>query len=209
MGQIESMSGFVLLRQAFNRTPRRDYARLGGDHTRIIAVKYELVEADPRIPDLKELKLLRGALDFLKEKGADEFTKLFGDYFVASYTWGLRYDATVEIVVEPGSSYREQEEVRKYPWCGEYRISIREYDPGKLCEDVSKLVQAVINNVNTNALSERNNGKSSDDAVNAINNNLNQLEREFHNISIRVSHSSRTGTPGDMSFTLRDFITNL
>lgn len=46
-------------------------------------------------------------------------------------------------------------------------------------------------------------------AVNAINNNLNQLEREFHNISIRVSHSSRTGTPGDMSFTLRDFITNL
>lgn len=84
-------------------------------------------------------------MDFLKEKGADEFTKLFGDYFVASYTWGLRYDATVEIVVEPGSSYREQEEVRKYPWCGEYRISIREYDPGKLCEDVSKLVQAVIN----------------------------------------------------------------
>ncbi|MBQ9582284.1 MAG: hypothetical protein IJQ63_12360 [Synergistaceae bacterium] len=47
------MSGFVLLRQAFNRTPRRDYARLGSDHTRIIAVKYEL-----GIPDLKELKLL-------------------------------------------------------------------------------------------------------------------------------------------------------
>ncbi|MBQ9582283.1 MAG: hypothetical protein IJQ63_12365 [Synergistaceae bacterium] len=46
--------------------------------------------------------------------------RLFGDYFVASYMFGdylgLRYDATVEIVVEPGSScssYREQEGARR------------------------------------------------------------------------------------------------
>ena len=113
--QLNDMSSFVLLREAFNRTPRRDYARLGSNHTRIIAVKYELAEKSPRTPDIKDIKFLPGALDFLKSKGADEFTKMFGDYFVAGYTWGLRYDATIEIVVEPGKSYREQEEVKRYP----------------------------------------------------------------------------------------------
>ena len=192
--QLNDMSSFVLLREAFNRTPRRDYARLGSNHTRIIAVKYELAEKSPRTPDIKDIKFLPGALDFLKSKGADEFTKMFGDYFVAGYTWGLRYDATVEIVVEPGKSYREQEEVKRYPWGWEERRRVREYDPGKLCDQISELVQAVIK-----AVYERNN----------INNNLNILESEFHDITLRVSHSSRTGTAGDISFTLRDFIKSL
>ena len=41
--QLEGMSSFVLLRDAFNRSPRRDYARLGSDHTRVISVRRSII----------------------------------------------------------------------------------------------------------------------------------------------------------------------
>ena len=99
------MSNFVLLRDAFNRSPRKDYARLGSDHTRVVSVRYELVEEAPRMVDPKEFKLLDAALEELKKDGAAAFLKEYGDYFVAGYTWGVRYDATVEITAEPGKTY--------------------------------------------------------------------------------------------------------
>ena len=201
--QLEGMSSFVLLRDAFGRSPRKDYARLGSGHTRIISVRYELAEESPRMVDPKEFRLLDEALDNLKEKGAEAFTKNFGDYFVAGYTWGLRYDATVEITTEPGKSYFSRVFFRYN------RGFDDEWDAGRLCDMVSELVKTILDNAMANAVSERDTGKSLQDAKDKMENALKSLEKNFHNITLKVSHCKRTGTGGEMSFTVREFANSL
>lgn len=178
--QLAGMSSFVLLRDAFNRSPRRDYARLGSDYTRIISVRYELVEEAPRMVDPKEFKLVDEALDALKKKGAESFLKNYGDYFVAGYTWGLRYDATVEITAKTA-----------------------------ICDLAAERVKFFLENARINAISERDTGQSSQDALTKMNAALKSLESEFHNVTLSVTHCRRTGTSGEMSFSLRDFASSL
>ena len=201
--QLEGMSSFVLLRDAFNRTPRKDYARLGSDHTRIVSVRYELVEEAPRMVDPKDFKLLDEALDELKKDGAEAFLKEYGDYFVAGYTWGLRYDATVEITAEPGKSYYSTVLFR-------YSYSLdATWDAGRICDMVSERVKTVLENARANAVSERDTGQSSQDALNKMNNALTSLEHDFYNITLRVTHCRRTGASGEESFSVRDFANSL
>ena len=201
--QLAGMSSFVLLRDAFNRSPRRDYARLGSDHARVISVRYELAEEAPRTVAPREFKLVDGALDALKEKGAESFLKNYGDYFVAGYTWGLRYDATVEITTEPGKSYYSTVFFRN-----SYSLDAT-WDAGEICDMMSERVKTVLENAKANAISERDTGKSSQDALNKMNNALKSLERDFYNVTLTVSHCVRTGTGGEASFSLRDFTSSL
>ena len=201
--QLAGMSSFVLLRDAFNRSPRRDYARLGSDHARVISVRYELAEEAPRTVDPKEFKLVDGALDALKEKGAESFLKNYGDYFVAGYTWGLRYDATVEITTEPSKSYYSRVLFRYSRGLDD------EWDAGRLCDMMSERVKTVLENAKINAISERDTGKSSQDALNKMNTALTSLERDFKNVTLNVSHCKRTGTGGEASLSLRDFASSL
>ena len=201
--QLAGMSSFVLLRDAFNRSPRRDYARLGSDHTRIISVRYELAEEAPRTAAPEDFKLLDEALNVLKKKGAESFLKNYGDYFVAGYTWGLRYDATVEITAEPGKSYYSTVLFR-------YSYSLdATWDAGKVCDMMSERVKTVLENAKINAISERDTGRSSEDALNKMNAALKSLKSDFHHVTLTVTHCNRTGTGGEASFTLQEFANSL
>ena len=199
--QLEGMSSFVLLRDAFGRSPRKDYARLGSDHTRIISVRYELAEEAPRMPDPREFKLVDGALDALKKRGAESFLKNYGDYFVAGYTWGLRYDATVEITAVPGKTYHRFKS-------GGVNGGLTD-DPAGVCLMASDRVKTYLENAKINAISERDTGTSSKTALDEMDKVIKSFKEEFHDLSISVSHVTRTGTGGEASFTLQEFASSL
>ena len=74
---------------------------------------------------------------------------------------------------------------------------------------VSERVKTVLENARANAVSERDTGQSSQDALNKMNDALKSLERDFHNITLRVSHCKYTGRGGEASFSLRDFANSL
>lgn len=183
--EIGDMSNFALLRDALGYTKRQDYARLGSDHTKIIQVRYELIENKPRIPDKSVLKMLDEALDILKEEGSANFTNEYGDYFVAGYTWGVRYDATIEITA---------------------KAQVYSYDSGFSNDGaVARHVQEFLERTVSNAISERDTGRS-------LNNNIKyHLDKikEFQDITVRVIHSSCTGRSGDLTFSLEDFANSL
>ena len=199
--QLEGMSNFTLLRDAFDRSPRKDYARLGNDATRIISVRYELAEESPRMPDVKEFKLLSIALDDLKKDGAAAFLKEYGDYFVAGYTWGLRYDATIEITADPSKSTHAVKDI--------YGRTVGDSDAKMICDKASEYVKAALGNAKTNAISERDTGRSSQNALDEMEKNLKSLENDFRDLSIRATHCKRSGISGESSYTVREFANSL
>ena len=219
--EIGNMSNFALLRDALGYAKRQDYARLGSDHTKIIQVRYELIEDKPRIPDKSVLKLLDEALDELKEDGSENFTNEYGDYFVAGYTWGNRYDATIEVVTEPGKSFYNGEDYRMGDMIlgSQFQASFyvdylypNIYDSATICNNAGKYVQEFLKHVVNDAVAERDQGKSPERYGNYKTKGeyiLHKIQQEFNNVTIRVSHSSRTGGGGDLTFSLEDFANNL
>lgn len=204
--ELGAMSNFALLRDALGYTDRQDYARLGSDHTKIISVRYELIENAPRTPDPKIFKLYDDALDELKNKGSDYFTNEYGDYFVAGYTWGVRYDATIEIVTVPGVSFYDTAMTGgSFGDQGRYQ-----YDAADICKAAAWYVMEVLKLAVKNAISERDTGKSLPSGeLNDIEKYLEQLDYNFRNITLRVSHSNHIGRTGDIAFSLSDFASSL
>ena len=200
--QLAGMTSFVLLRDAFNRTQRRDQARLGSDFTRIISVRYELAENEPRTIDPNKVQLEEEALDELKKNGGDAFTKKYGDYFVAGYTWGLRYEATVELIADSVNA-----EFGGYLDNDPRKVSIS--SPERVCELASARIKTALENAHINTVSERDTGKSSQDALDKMNKALTSLENDFKNVTITVTHSKHTGQGSEQSFSLRGFTNNL
>ncbi|MBR1419005.1 MAG: hypothetical protein IJ576_08580 [Synergistaceae bacterium] len=197
--QLAGMSNFVLLRDAFNRSLRRDYARLGIDYTRIISVRYEMAENEPRAIDPNKVELLEEALDELKKNGGEAFTKKYGDYFVAGYTWGLRYDATIEITIDSAGA------ACKGTLDG---ISVEFTANNRVCEAVVEHVKTALENARINAVSERDTGKSSQDALDKMNQALTSLE-DSRGVTINVTHGKHTGKGSEQSFSIRGFANSL
>ena len=59
-------------------------------------LRFELAETSPRMVNVKDVKLSSAALKTLKE-GANKFRNAYGDYFVAGYQWGVRYEVIISI----------------------------------------------------------------------------------------------------------------
>ena len=213
--ELDAISNFALLREALGYTQRQDYARLGSEHTKIISVRYELIEDKPRMPDPKSFRVYDEGIQDIKEEGVNFFLDEYGDYFVAGYTWGYRYDGAVEIVVEPGkSSYRdrqkEEERRKKYPPFMWFLIDVPYYiyDTVSICNKANDCVQDILKNVQKNAVAERDTGKSDDEAKKKIESCFEELN-DFQDVTIKVPHSTKTGRAGDISFSLRDFANDL
>ena len=211
--ELGAMSNFALLREALGYTQRQDYARLGTDHTKIISVRYELIETQPRTPDPKVFKIDDDVFDDLKKEGYKDFLDEYGDYFVAGYTWGNRYNATIEVVTEPGKSRyfdrKRKEEDRKRGIIWRYDEYYYVYDAASICSNVTKNIQDILDSVAKNAISERDKGTSDNEAKTRIENLFKTLESDFHDVIINVSHCTQTGRAGEQSFSLRGFADNL
>ena len=90
------MSTFTLAQNALgNRAMTATNVRLA-QLSRTIVVRYDVTEAQPRMADVNTLQFSPQALDFLSS-GADEFSEEYGDYFVAGYTWGMRFQAVISV----------------------------------------------------------------------------------------------------------------
>ena len=202
--ELDAMSNFALLREALGYTKRQDYARLGSEHTKIISVRYELIEEKPRMPDPKTFKVYDEGIQDIKEEGVNFFLNEYGDYFVAGYTWGYRYDATIEIVTEPGQSYYRD---RKKGARMEEKLK-QIYDATSICSRANDCVRNILENVRLNAVAERDKGKSDDEAKKKLESLFNELN-DFHDVTIKISHSTKIGREGDIAFSLRDFADDL
>ena len=215
--ELGAMSNFALLREALGYTQRQDYARLGSDHTKIISVRYELIEQQPRTLASQSYQIDDEAFADLKKDGYKDFLNEYGDYFVAGYTWGNRYDAIVEIAVEPGKSYYQGERhtfTRKRFSLNTHRFEdVVHYsyidDAAVICADAAQCVQELLKSVKENAVSERDKGKSSDAAKARIEKLSRELQNDFHDVTINVSHCTQTGRGGEQSFSLNGFTDEL
>ena len=203
--ELNAMSNFVLLRDALGYTNRQDYARLGSNHTKIISARYELIENRPRMIDPKLFKLYDDALDELKKDGAEKFLKEYGDYFVAGYTWGNRYNATIEIVTVPGESYYRG---ARHTYQGT-RDTYDVRDAATICNDANECIQDILRNVKDNAVSERDNGRSITSKVQAKERLLKELQNDFHNVTIRIIQINKTGHSKYASLSFADFTNDL
>lgn len=196
--EVKAMSNFALLREALGYTQRQDYTRLGSDHTKVISVRYELIEQQPRTPNSSVFQIDEEEMTNFKQKKDyyKEFLNEYGDYFVAGYTYGNRYDAIVEIVVEPGKSYYSE---------GQNDV----YDAALICDKAAKNVQDLLKSVKENAVAERDTGKSNDEAKKRIEKFSKELQNNFHYVTINVSHCTQTGQTGEQSFSLDGFTGSL
>ena len=69
-------------------------------------IHYDVLEAQARELDIADYKLTEYAEAQLK-KGYDHFRNLYGDYFVAGYTYGGTYDAYISITTETVEQLKE------------------------------------------------------------------------------------------------------
>ena len=212
--ELGAMSNFAMLRYALGYTQRQDYARLGSDHAKIISVRYDLIEQQPRTPASNVFKIDDEVFKYLKKKdGYKEFQRQCGDYFVAGYTYGTRCEAIVEIVIEPGKSHyldpekrqKIDEELRQ----GRAAVVTYNYDPVFICNKAAETVQNLLENVKKNAVAERDTGKSNDAAKKRIEQLSQEIQKNFFDVTIKVSHCTRTGRLGELSFSLNGFADEL
>ena len=213
--ELGAMSNFAMLRYALGYTKRQDYARLGSDHTKVISVRYDLIEQQPRTPASNVFKIYDEAFeDYFKQKdGYKEFLRQFGDYFVAGYTYGTRCEAIVEIVIEPGKSHYLTPEERQKADEGRKQaradVVIYNYDPVFICNKAAETVQNLLKSVKENAVAERDTGKSNDAAKKRIEQLSQEIQKNFFDVTIKVSHCTRTGRIGELSFSLNGFADEL
>ena len=82
-----------------------------GSLTRNILVSYEYVEPTPRVMNFRKAELEDGVTDILEEDGADAFGKMFGDYFVAGYTFGQRIIISIAISADDNATLDKASEL--------------------------------------------------------------------------------------------------
>ena len=95
--EMGAMSTFSMARYAAGQEPIV-FTNVGfGMMRKNILVRYDVLEDQPRVVDVNNLKLADFALELLRDKGADQFRREFGDYFVGGYTWGMRFESLISV----------------------------------------------------------------------------------------------------------------
>ena len=92
---MNDMTNFALIGYASGTYGNNDPIDLGVVNTKNVHLRYELVENDIRLCR-DSFSFKSAALNMLKNN-REAFQREFGDYFVCGYTWGLFYDALIEI----------------------------------------------------------------------------------------------------------------
>ncbi|MBQ7154745.1 MAG: hypothetical protein IJR85_04200 [Synergistaceae bacterium] len=99
--EIDSMSNFALIGNALGFWGKTDDVKLGLPIAKTVHVCYEVIETEPRYLEAGNFKLKSAALTWL-QRDPESFRRNFGDYFVAGYTWGMRYEVMIEITSNMG-----------------------------------------------------------------------------------------------------------
>ena len=101
--EMEAMSTFSMARYAAGQEPII-FTNVGfGTMKKNILVRYDVLENQPRVVDVNNLKLADFALELLRKDGANKFRSEFGDYFVGGYKWGMRFEALISITFDLNS----------------------------------------------------------------------------------------------------------
>ena len=96
---LEDMSTFVLCKNALgDREMTVTNVRLAQISKNVI-INYDLLEYQPRMVDVNTLQFSSDALSLLNSN-YKEFREEFGDYFVAGYTWGMRFSAVIAVTCD-------------------------------------------------------------------------------------------------------------
>ena len=97
--ELEAMSTFALCKNALGvRQMTATNVRLG-QISKNLVINYDVIEYHPRMSNVNSLQFSSDALELLK-KNINEFREEFGDYFVAGYTWGMRFRAVISVSCE-------------------------------------------------------------------------------------------------------------
>ena len=101
--ELEAMSTFALGKNALGqRVLTATNVRLA-QVSKTILVRYDVIENNPRTVNSNTLKFSPEALEILNNYGAADFSREFGDYFVAGYKWGLRFQAVISVTSDSTS----------------------------------------------------------------------------------------------------------
>ena len=97
--ELQDMSTFALCKNALgDRALTATNVRLA-QISRNVVITYDVLEAQPRRVDVNDVQFSEEALELLKSD-PDAFREDYGDYFVAGYTWGMRFRAIVSITCD-------------------------------------------------------------------------------------------------------------
>ena len=100
--ELQDMSSFALYKNALgDREMTATNVRLAQISKNVI-INYDVLEHEPRIVDVNTVQLYSGAMSLLKRSYKD-FREEYGDYFVAGYTWGMRFRAVISVTCESSS----------------------------------------------------------------------------------------------------------
>ena len=102
--ELEDMTTFALGKNALGARPLTAMNVRLAQCSKTIVVRYDVIERQPRMVDVNTLKFSPEALEILKEYTHKEFREEFGDYFVAGYTWGMRFQAVISVTSNNSST---------------------------------------------------------------------------------------------------------
>ena len=212
---LDAMSNFALIRNALGYNGIDDRIRLGSNGARVMSVRYDYIEHSPRYFTADKYHLTDFAMALLK-KDYNTFQREHGDYFVAGYTWGLCYDAVIEITAVHMKCYHSKILSRYSD--GSIRTLTGEGDPGKVCDDVAAVLKEIFSRAKANAMSIRNTGKTSQSDVNRINELITLIttnrtgewhryyDEAFGGVTISVKINKRTGIAKESEVSLKGFV---
>ena len=147
-------------------------------YTKIISVKYDFFEEAPRIAN--EFQLNDRAMRML-QSDYEKFWREYGDYFVAGYTWGLRFEGIIEIVAESSET----------------------------CDRACSLVKQIMEYAQVNAYSERISGTPASNVIENMNTLIAELERKYRDVVISFRNVRQTGSMESVTLDIHSFINNL
>ena len=154
LSKVNELGDFSLLKDALSNKMRKS-ARLGLAGSKTLSIRYERYESAPRMPAMEDIRVRSAVVKQLKND-FNTFQREHGDYFVAGYTFGLFYDALVEIKAEPydcyytdpddGRTYYDAEEIAENVgnYIGSAFLKAKVHDSNKIPYDmISKVATAL------------------------------------------------------------------
>ena len=95
--ELEAMSTFALGKNALGQRVLTAMNVRLAQISRTILIRYDVTERQPRLVNVNTLTFKDDALNVLKNEGYEAFSEEYGDYFVAGYKWGLRFQAVISV----------------------------------------------------------------------------------------------------------------
>ena len=212
---LDAMSNFALIRNALGYNGTDDKVRLGSNSARVMSVRYDYIEQSPRYFTSDKYHLTDVAMYLLKND-YNAFQREHGDYFVAGYTWGLCYDAVIEITAVHMRCFHTKV-LSRYSDGHVYSMT-GVGDPGQVCDDVAAVLKEIFSRAKANAMSIRNTGRASQSDVNRINELITLIttnrtgewfryyDEAFGGVTISVKINKRTGVDSESTLSLKGFV---